>query len=68
MRRKINWGNLIKLIIMAFCILIVVYDYANIIISMFGKYTLGFTWYGIIINLILLSISQIIYSDLFERN
>lgn len=67
MRRKLNWKNLIKLIIMVCCVLIASSDYLTILINIFKGITVGFTWYGIIINIILLFIVQIIYEDLFEE-
>lgn len=68
MRKKLNIGNLIKLIIMGGSILIVVLDYLKVILNCFKGTTLGFTWYGIIIDLTLLVIVEAIYKNLFERD
>lgn len=68
MKKKLNVGNLIKLIVMAICILIVASDYFNIIINIFKGVTIGFTWFGLIIDFILLFTIEIICSNLFERD
>ena len=65
-RKKLNKANLILLIIMVLCFGLVLSDFLNIIISMFGSYTLGFTWYGIIVDFIALIIAELIYQNLFE--
>ena len=67
MRKKLNVGNLIKLVIMICCGLIVMSDYLTILINMFKGNTVGFTWFGIIINIILLFVIEIIYQNLFEK-
>ena len=66
--RKLNVGNLIKLIIMVACVLVVVCDYSKIIIGIFKGVTIGFTWYGLIIDFVLLFTTEIIYNNLFERD
>lgn len=68
MRKKFNWGNFIKLIVLVGCISLVSFDYLTIILNMFKGITTSFTWFGIFIDLNLLFISQIIYNNLFERN
>ena len=65
-RRKMNITNLILLIIMLGCIGIIAFDYLRIIISMFGSYTLGFTWFGIIVDFTALITADLIYQNLFE--
>ena len=65
-RKKLNKANLILLIIMVLYFCLVLSDFLNIIISMFGSYTLGFTWYGIIVDLTALIIAELIYQNLFE--
>lgn len=66
MRKKLNITNLILLIIMIVCVGLVAIDYLKIIISMFGSYNLGFTWFGIIIDFTALITADLIYQNLFE--
>ena len=66
MRKKLNVANLILLIIMVTCIGLVAIDYLKIIISMFGSYNLGFTWFGIIVDFTALFTAELIYQNLFE--
>ena len=66
-KRKLNVKNLIKLIIMVICILILVIDYVKLIYWTFNGTSIGFTWYGLVIDFIALFTGIILEQDLFEN-
>ena len=66
-KKKLNVKNLIKLIIMVICILILVIDYVRLIYWTFNGTSIGFTWYGLVIDFIALFTGIILEQDLFDR-
>ena len=67
-KKRLNLVNLIKLIILVGCLLIPISDVLKIFYYSFKGMTVGFSWYGIIIDLMLLFTFELIYDDLFGGN
>lgn len=63
--KKVNLVNLIKLTIMGLCIVILLGDFVNIFGGVISGVSVGLTWYGVIVDTMLLILGSMIYEDLF---
>jgi hypothetical protein len=63
--RKVNFVNLVKLMAMGICIVILLKDFVNIFGGVISGVSVGLTWYGVIVDTMLLILGSMIYEDLF---
>ena len=63
--RKVNFVNLVKLMAMGICIVILLKDFVNIFGGVISGISVGLTWYGVVVDTMLLILSSMIYEDLF---
>lgn len=63
--KKVNLVNLIKLTIMGLCIVILLGDFINIFGGIISGVSVGLTWYGVIVDTMLLILGSMIYEELF---
>lgn len=64
---KINKKNLIKLIMLLIAVVIPLSDFITIIIETLNGFTIGLTYFGIVVDILCLYSAQIIIDDLFEN-
>lgn len=61
---KINKKNLVKLVILVIALIIPIHDFINIIVETLNGFTIGLTYYGILVNLVCIFTAQTIIDDL----
>lgn len=62
--KRIKWENILKLIAMGICLGIVLSDFGKVFISIFQDKSLGFSWFGMFIDIALLTIFGIFLESL----
>ncbi len=62
MKRKINWKNLILLIVMSICLVFMIYD----LIQILKGYS--FTWFGMITKMFIVFTFILCYYEIFDEN
>lgn len=67
-RLKINWLNVIKLIVFIICVSMIIHDlYLLTIYSFITGNLYGWSWFGLLTFILFCSIADIIYEDFEEQ-
>lgn len=64
-KKKLNWVNLVKLILLAIGMLWLTIDFITVMASIIKGTTIGFTYIGFGLEVIIILFTTIIFDDLF---
>ena len=66
--KRLNISNLIKIVVMGICIIILAKDFITLFAGIITSNSISFTWYGFVVDMILMILFDIYYLELFGGN